>query len=55
MADHVLTLMATGDWFGHTELGESVGGSPIVRFGLAVMPSGGICDRTGDEITVESD
>jgi hypothetical protein len=34
--------MATGDWFGHTELGESVGGSRIVRFELAEMPSGGM-------------
>jgi hypothetical protein len=44
--------MATGDWFGHTELAESVGRRRIVIFGLPEMPSG---DRTGDGITAESE
>lgn len=50
--------MATGDRFGHTELGESVGLCRVVIFGPAGMLSSRICARfhvLGDEVTSERD
>lgn len=58
VVDHALTFMTTGDWFGHTDLGESAGRCRFVKFGPAEMSSGRICDRfhiLGDKITTESD